>query len=42
VAAGPPEAIVKEERSYTGAFLRAVLGRRPAGRKRGASSEAAE
>jgi excinuclease ABC subunit A len=34
VAAGPPEAIVKEKRSYTGRFLREVLGRRPAGRGR--------
>ena len=42
VAVGRPEAIVKEKRSYTGAFLRAVLGRRPAGRKRGTASEAAE
>jgi excinuclease ABC subunit A len=42
VAAGPPEAIVKEPRSYTGKFLKEVLGRRPVGRKRGAASEAAE
>jgi excinuclease ABC subunit A len=28
VAAGPPEEIVKEKRSYTGAFLKPVLGRR--------------
>jgi excinuclease ABC subunit A len=40
VAAGPPEAIVMEKRSYTGAFLREVLGRRPAGR--GRRTEAAE
>ena len=39
VASGPPEAIVREKRSYTGAFLRPVLGRRDAGRKR---TEAAE
>ena len=31
VAAGPPEAIVEEKRSYTGQFLREVLARRPAG-----------
>jgi excinuclease ABC subunit A len=45
VAAGPPEAIVKEPRSYTGKFLKEVLGRRPVGRKSragGAASEAAE
>jgi excinuclease ABC subunit A len=40
VAAGPPEAIVREKRSYTGAFLRPVLGRR-GGRGR-AGVEAAE
>jgi excinuclease ABC subunit A len=40
VAAGPPEAIVKEKRSYTGQFLREVLARRPAGKK--ARTEAAE
>ena len=28
VAAGTPEAVVKEKRSYTGAFLKPVLGRR--------------
>jgi hypothetical protein len=28
VAAGPPEAVVKEKRSYTGAFLKPVLARR--------------
>jgi excinuclease ABC subunit A len=33
VAAGPPEAIVKEKRSYTGAFLKPVLSRRPARRR---------
>jgi excinuclease ABC subunit A len=38
VAAGPPEAIVKEKRSYTGRFLKEVLGRRPTRR----SAEAAE
>jgi excinuclease ABC subunit A len=40
VAAGPPEAVVKEKRSYTGAFLKPVLGRRGARGKRG--MEAAE
>ena len=40
VAAGPPEAVVKEKRSYTGAFLKPVLGRRGVdGRRR---TEAAE
>jgi excinuclease ABC subunit A len=40
VAAGPPEAVVKEKRSYTGAFLKPVLARRHAeGRRR---TEAAE
>ncbi|MGH6926567.1 MAG: excinuclease ABC subunit UvrA [Propylenella sp.] len=33
VAAGPPEAIVKEKRSYTGRFLKDVLSRRPARRR---------
>ena len=28
VAAGPPEDIVREKRSYTGAFLKPVLARR--------------
>ena len=40
VAAGPPEAVVKEKRSYTGAFLKPVLARRGAERKR--RTEAAE
>jgi excinuclease ABC subunit A len=40
VAAGPPEEVVKVGRSYTGRFLKAVLGRREARRKKGA--EAAE
>ena len=31
VFAGPPEEIVKEPRSYTGAFLKPVLGRKVAG-----------
>ena len=40
VACGPPEAVVKEKRSYTGAFLKPVLARRGAdGRRR---TEAAE
>jgi excinuclease ABC subunit A len=34
VAAGSPEAIVKETRSYTGAFLKPVLERRDAGRRK--------
>jgi len=44
VAAGPPEAIVREKRSYTGRFLAEVLARRPprATAKRGAGREAAE
>jgi len=33
VAAGTPDAIVKEKRSYTGAFLKPVLARRPARRR---------
>jgi excinuclease ABC subunit A len=40
VAVGPPEAVVKEKRSYTGAFLKPVLGRRGVERKR--RTEAAE
>src|SRR5213080_1127619 len=40
VAAGPPEAVVKEKRSYTGAFLKPVLGRRASERRR--RTEAAE
>lgn len=35
VAIGRPEAIVKEQRSYTGRFLKELLERRPAGRKGG-------
>jgi excinuclease ABC subunit A len=31
IAAGPPEAVAKEKRSYTGRFLAPVLGRREAG-----------
>ncbi len=34
VAAGPPEDIVREKRSYTGAFLKPVLARRGAGGKK--------
>jgi excinuclease ABC subunit A len=34
VAAGPPEDVVKEKRSYTGAFLKPVLARRDAGKKK--------
>jgi excinuclease ABC subunit A len=40
VAAGPPEAVVKEKRSYTGAFLKPVLARRASERRR--RTEAAE
>ena len=39
VAAGPPEAIVKEKRSYTGKFLAPVLRRES---KRKVRTEAAE
>jgi len=35
VTAGPPEAVVKEKRSYTGAFLKPVLARRGAERRKG-------
>ncbi|MEA2993968.1 MAG: excinuclease subunit [Alphaproteobacteria bacterium] len=41
VAAGPPEEIVKQKRSYTGAFLKPVLGRR-AQEKRKRGIQAAE
>jgi excinuclease ABC subunit A len=34
VAAGPPEDIVREKRSYTGAFLKPVLARRGLGGKK--------
>jgi hypothetical protein len=34
VAVGPPEEIVREKRSYTGAFLKPVLGRRENKKKR--------
>jgi excinuclease ABC subunit A len=34
VADGPPEEIVKQKRSYTGAFLKPVLGRRDVGGKK--------
>ncbi|MGB9364923.1 MAG: excinuclease ABC subunit UvrA [Xanthobacteraceae bacterium] len=40
VACGPPEAVVKEKRSYTGAFLKPVLARRANERRR--RTEAAE
>ena len=40
VAQGTPEDVVKAKRSYTGAFLKPVLARRAAGRKR--RTEAAE
>ena len=38
VFAGPPEEIVKEPRSYTGRFLKPVLGRREAGAGRDAGA----
>ena len=38
VAAGRPETIMKEKRSYTGQFLKELLARRPAKRR----AEAAE
>jgi hypothetical protein len=34
VAAGPPEEIVREKRSYTGAFLKQVLNRQGKPKKR--------
>jgi excinuclease ABC subunit A len=34
VAAGPPEEIVREKRTYTGEFLKPVLARRGAGGKK--------
>jgi excinuclease ABC subunit A len=40
VAQGPPEVIVKEKRSYTGAFLKPLLARRGVERK--TRTEAAE
>jgi excinuclease ABC subunit A len=39
VAAGPPEEIVKAKRSYTGEFLKPVLGRRERGKKRMTAAE---
>ena len=44
VAAGPPEEIVREKRSYTGAFLKPVLARggESAGGRRRKRIEAAE
>jgi excinuclease ABC subunit A len=42
VAAGTPEDIAREKRSYTGAFLKPVLGRRGADGKRRGRVEAAE
>jgi excinuclease ABC subunit A len=35
VAAGTPEDIAREKRSYTGAFLKPVLARKTAARKKG-------
>jgi excinuclease ABC subunit A len=42
VAAGPPEEIVREKRSYTGAFLKPVLARRGGERGKKKRVEAAE
>jgi excinuclease ABC subunit A len=42
VAAGPPEEIVREKRSYTGAFLKPVLARRSGERGKKKRVEAAE
>jgi excinuclease ABC subunit A len=42
VVAGTPEDVAKEKRSYTGAFLKPVLGRRESGRGKKRSIEAAE
>ena len=42
VAAGPPEAVVKEKRSYSGTFFAPVLGRREAGAGKRKGMEAAE
>jgi len=36
VAAGPPEAIITEPRSYTGQFLKELLERRPKGKREAA------
>jgi excinuclease ABC subunit A len=37
VAQGPPEAIVKEKKSYTGHYLRELLERRPAAKRKQAA-----
>ena len=42
MAAGPPEEIVREKRSYTGAFLKPVLARRSGERGKKKRVEAAE
>jgi excinuclease ABC subunit A len=42
VAAGTPEDVAREKRSYTGAFLKPVLGRRDVGGARKKRIEAAE
>ena len=39
VASGPPEAIIKEKRSYTGRFLKEVMERRPAKSARTVAAE---
>jgi hypothetical protein len=42
VAAGPPEEIVREKRSYTGALLKPVLARRGGERRKKKQVEAAK
>jgi excinuclease ABC subunit A len=39
VASGTPEDIVREPRSYTGAFLKELLARRPVGKKKRQAAE---
>jgi hypothetical protein len=39
VAAGTPEQVVKEKRSYTGQFLKPVLARKAAGKRRVEAAE---
>jgi len=39
VAAGTPEQVVKEKRSYTGQFLKPVLARKPAAKRRVEAAE---
>ena len=42
VAAGTPETVAKEKRSYTGKFLGPVLARQSGGKRKRGASEAAE